>query len=194
MALVIIISGHKILIGFWLFHMEHLGCWLIGAISIGIALVAGLVIGRRSCPKDFDKYPVDDCSWPSGDHDSCDPEGDEQQSMKLVMLVRTDIKMTRGKACAQCSHAAVRACQVAHRYAPQKLRAWLSQGQKKITLKVTEQELSSLLDKLHQTDIICGRIQDAGHTQVDPGTVTVGFVGPWDEAELDKITGHLKLY
>lgn len=70
-----------------------------------------------SCPKDFDKYPVDDCSWPSGDHDSCDPEGDEQQSMKLVILVRTDIKMTRGKACAQCSHAAVRACQVAHRYA-----------------------------------------------------------------------------
>lgn len=178
--------------------MEHLGCWLIGAISVGIALLTGLVIGRKGYPKDFDKYPVDDCSWPSDDHDAYElkgeSEGDEQQSMKLVILVRTDIKMTKGKACAQCSHATVRACQIAHRYAPQKLRMWLNQGQKKITLKVTEQELSSLLNKLHQTDIICGKIQDAGHTQVDPGTVTVGFVGPWNENELDNITGHLKLY
>ena len=174
--------------------MEHLECWLIGVVSFGVAFLAGLFVGRKSSSKDVDKYPVDDCLWPPENQDSSDLNDDEQQSMKLVLLVRTDVKMTKGKACAQCSHAAVRACQVAHRYAPQKLQAWLSQGQKKITLKVTEQELTSLLRKVHQTDIICGTIQDAGHTQVDPGTVTVGFVGPWNENELDNVTGHLKLY
>lgn len=161
-----------------------------------ISLLVGVFIGRQIVLRNFDKYPVDECSWPPEytDREFDDLRENNQKSMKLVLLVRTDVKMTKGKACAQCCHAAVRACQVAHHYAPQKLRTWLSQGQKKITLKVTEQELTDLLDKLYKTTIICGKIQDAGHTQVDPGTVTVGFVGPWDENELDEITGHLKLY
>lgn len=193
---VIIISAYNILIKILATVMDHLGCWLIGLVSFAVALLSGLLIGRRFALRNFDKYPVDECSWPPVDKEQefNDLTEEDQKSMKLVLLVRTDIKMTKGKACAQCSHAAVRACQVAHRYAPQKLRAWLGQGQKKITLKVTEQELSDLMSKLYRTNITCGKIQDAGHTQVDPGTVTVGFVGPWDEDELDEITGHLKLY
>ena len=42
-------------------------------------------------------------------------------------------------------------------------------------------------------DLPCGYICDAGHTQVAPGSVTVGWIGPWEESEIDKITGSFKL-
>ena len=39
----------------------------------------------------------------------------------------------------------------------------------------------------------CGLVTDAGHTQVDPGTNTVGWIGPAVDSEIDKITGGYKL-
>ena len=36
-------------------------------------------------------------------------------------------------------------------------------------------------------------IQDAGHTQVDPGTVTVKCIGPGPASTVDGVTGHLRL-
>jgi PTH2 family peptidyl-tRNA hydrolase len=36
-------------------------------------------------------------------------------------------------------------------------------------------------------------ISDAGHTQVDPGTITVIGIGPEKSEKLDRITGKFKL-
>jgi len=44
--------------------------------------------------------------------------------------------------------------------------------------------------KMHSIDDL---IKDAGHTQVDPGTVTCFGTGPWFEEEIDKVLGKLKL-
>eukprot|EP00434_Breviolum_minutum_P041405 symbB.v1.2.036829.t1/scaffold5292.1/size28769/2 len=35
-------------------------------------------------------------------------------------------------------------------------------------------------------------IQDAGHTEVEPGTTTVLAIGPAGGKQLDEVTGHLK--
>jgi len=36
-------------------------------------------------------------------------------------------------------------------------------------------------------------VSDAGHTQLDPGTVTCMSIGPAPENAIDRITGDLKL-
>ena len=40
----------------------------------------------------------------------------------------------------------------------------------------------------------CGYTVDAGLTEVLPGTITVGYVGPDFEDKVEKLTGQLKLY
>lgn len=54
---------------------------------------------------------------------------------KLVLVIRTDLKMGKGKIAAQCAHAAVAAYKTATKY-PEFLHAWEKCGQAKITVKV----------------------------------------------------------
>lgn len=54
---------------------------------------------------------------------------------KLVLVIRTDLKMGKGKIAAQCAHAAVAAYKAATKY-PEFLYAWEKCGQAKITVKV----------------------------------------------------------
>ncbi|MDY7082102.1 MAG: peptidyl-tRNA hydrolase, partial [Halobacteria archaeon] len=37
-------------------------------------------------------------------------------------------------------------------------------------------------------------IQDAGHTQIEPGTKTALAVGPARDEDVDAVTGHLSLF
>ena len=68
------------------------------------------------------------------------------QDCKMVLVVRTDLKMGKGKAAAQCSHAAVGAYKIAKKNAPNILRKWEKTGQPKIVTKVeTEGELLQVI-------------------------------------------------
>lgn len=60
---------------------------------------------------------------------------DKYDNYKLTLVIRTDLKMGKGKVAAQCSHAAVAAYKAARKQ-PKILRAWEKSGQAKITLKV----------------------------------------------------------
>lgn len=62
-------------------------------------------------------------------------------------------------------------------------------------LKVdSEQELLEVIRNAKQAGLITSLIQDAGRTQVESGTRTVGGIGPARGDLIDKVTGHLKLY
>ena len=37
-------------------------------------------------------------------------------------------------------------------------------------------------------------VEDAGRTQVDPGSITVCAIGPDSDSKINQITGSLKLY
>ncbi len=100
-------------------------------------------------------------------------------------------------------HACLRAYQISTAMAQSKpgsmahraLASWEHYGEKKITLKVqTLDELESLYKAARARGIPTTIITDAGHTQIPAGSKTVAALGPWDSADLDEITGHLKLY
>jgi len=116
-------------------------------------------------------------------------------SNKMVLVVRTDIGMGKGKACAQCAHAAVACYKDGLKKTPRFVKQWEMFGQTKVTLKADSPEtLDTIKEKAERLGLVALEIRDAGRTQIDPGTVTVLGVGPGPSDLVDQITGHLKLY
>ncbi|KAL1918274.1 uncharacterized protein VTP21DRAFT_2934 [Calcarisporiella thermophila] len=114
---------------------------------------------------------------------------------KMVLVVRTDLGMTKGKVAAQCSHATLACYREATRKCPKILRAWERSGQAKVTLKVeSEQAMLDLQSKARQLGLCAQSIRDAGRTQIAAGSRTVLAVGPGPISAIDRVTGNLKLY
>ncbi|NYT05152.1 MAG: peptidyl-tRNA hydrolase [Methanomicrobiales archaeon] len=110
---------------------------------------------------------------------------------KQCLVIRNDVKMSCGKKCAQIAHAAVSAFERADK---EVRRNWLSEGQKKVVLKVEgERALFELKTIAEQAGIAAAIITDAGMTEIPPGTVTALGLGPAKSEELDRITGGLSL-
>lgn len=120
---------------------------------------------------------------------------DLRNEYRLILAIRNDLKMQKGKVGAQCGHASVAAYSKAMRLKPKTLERWMQYGGTKITVKIdSEEELLELDQRAKSNDILSCIVRDAGQTQVAPGTRTVVAIGPAPKSELDKITGHLKLY
>lgn len=78
---------------------------------------------------------------------------------------------------------------------PDALNLWEARGQAKIVVETnSEESLLELAQQCKERKIIHCLIQDAGRTQVAPGSKTVLAVGPGPSEVIDSITGHLKLY
>ncbi|CAH1111779.1 unnamed protein product [Psylliodes chrysocephalus] len=120
---------------------------------------------------------------------------DPKDEYRLIMGVRNDLKMQKGKVAAQCGHAAVAAYAKAFKQRPKILQNWLKFGGTKIAVRLdSEEELLSVDRKAKELNVLSSIVRDAGQTQVAPGTRTVIAIGPAPKSVLDKITGHLKLY
>ena len=110
---------------------------------------------------------------------------------KQVILVREDLKLPRGKMSAQVSHASVDCVLKSDKKV---IEAWKKQGGKKVVLKIAdEKELIKYMSMLENEGIKVALIKDAGHTVVEPGTITCLGVGPDSEEKIDRITGKLKM-
>lgn len=117
-----------------------------------------------------------------------------KQNMKMLLVVRNDLNMGKGKIAAQCAHAALEGYLRAIKTHPEIVRRWKRSGQMKIVVKVNnEAELLQLDSTCKSMGISSAIIQDAGHTQVEPGTRTVLCIGPGPEDAINKVAGHLKL-
>ena len=110
---------------------------------------------------------------------------------KLTVVVRDDLKMSKGKTCAQVAHAVLECFM---RQDDIKLtKAWLNSGAKKVVLKAADdKELYAISDAAKKKGIITATIQDAGLTEVKPGTITCVGIGPDEEKQIDKVTSKLK--
>jgi PTH2 family peptidyl-tRNA hydrolase len=113
---------------------------------------------------------------------------------KQTIVIRSDLGMGKGKIAAQSSHASLGAYKKVAKAHPDVARAWEAEGQMKVVLKVQgEEELLEYYNKGKAAGIPCELIHDAGHTQVEPGSITCLAAGPWNANELDAIFGKLKL-
>jgi peptidyl-tRNA hydrolase len=112
--------------------------------------------------------------------------------MKQAIVARTDLGMGRGKLAAQVAHASLSA----HEDTGDRTRKkWKGEGQKKVVLRTDgEAELFRLADAAERRGLPNAIVRDAGHTQLEPGTVTCLAVGPGDDDEVDRVTGDLSLY
>lgn len=113
---------------------------------------------------------------------------------KQVIVVRTDLKMSKGKTCAQVAHASLGAAEKTMEYDPDWYREWKMAGQKKVVVKVVGQrELYELYEQAKGLRISCFIVNDAGLTELPPGTTTTLGIGPAHEDKVDRVTGDLKL-
>jgi len=133
----------------------------------------------------------------------------ELNEVKMVIAVRHDLHMTRGKEIAQACHACLGAILREHEYefddghlelnhvhVDRDTLSWLEGDFTKICVKVnSEQELYDLESKAKTAGINCCLVVDAGHTMFHGvETPTCIAIGPARADKLDPITGNLQLY
>ena len=112
-------------------------------------------------------------------------------SYKQVILVRTDLKMPPGKAHAQVAHASVDATLKSDKKI---VEMWKKEGAKKVVLKVKdEKELFKYKQMAEDFGLKTALITDAGHTVLEPGTITCLGIGPDLEEKIDKVSGKLRM-
>jgi len=112
--------------------------------------------------------------------------------MKQAIVARADIGMGEGKLAAQVAHASLMAYEDTGRQARSE---WKGSGQKKVVLEVAgEDALFRLADDAERKGLPNAIVRDAGHTQLEPGTVTALAVGPAADDRIDAVTGDLSLY
>lgn len=115
------------------------------------------------------------------------------EDFKMVLVVRNDLKMGKGKIAAQCSHATLGMYKKLLNRAPKSLNRWEMCGQVKVVVKIeSEDDMLVLQEKAKSNNIPTHITIDAGRTQIAPNSRTVmAVLGP---AEMvDDVTGGLKL-
>ncbi|KAL8683540.1 MAG: hypothetical protein Q9186_000452 [Xanthomendoza sp. 1 TL-2023] len=124
-------------------------------------------------------------------------EGNREEC-KLVLVVRTDLGMGKGKIAAQCSHATLACYRALSSTFPSTLnpvlKQWERMGQAKVVLQAkNEEELETLQAQALSLGLCAQIIHDAGRTQIASGSATVLGVGPGPKSVIDQVTGGLKL-
>ena len=112
----------------------------------------------------------------------------------MILVVRNDLKMGKGKIGAQCGHAAVGAYQTAVVKSPRLVQRWEDSGCAKIAVKIeNEEEMMKVFRSARTKGLVTCLVRDAGRTQIAPNSKTVLAIGPALCREVDDVTGHLKL-
>lgn len=146
------------------------------------------------------------------------PVDESEDKAKMVIVMRKDLKVPKGKYCSQASHAAVGAiiqAMFGRRLEEEDFivgqfgveinetptvdgatRDWLAGEFTKITVAVDSLEaLEEIEKKALDADLNVCKITDNGHTCFDGvPTVTCLAIGPCYSSEVDPITKDLKLF
>lgn len=110
--------------------------------------------------------------------------------LKQVIVLRDDLEMSRGKMISQACHASLEAYE---RASKDDAGEWRSKGAKKIALQKGDRSLEEMFEEAKRMGLPAYLVKDAGHTEVEPGTVTALGIGPGDKDKIDQISSELKL-
>lgn len=118
----------------------------------------------------------------------------DPSELKLVLVLRSDLGISAGKAAVQAAHGAVMAAEQARRQRADDFARWVAAGQKKIAVTVPDLEALEQLGRAARArKLPTVTVQDAGLTEVAPGTVTCLAIGPAASRDVDPVTGSLPL-
>ncbi|OIV99595.1 hypothetical protein TanjilG_17405 [Lupinus angustifolius] len=112
---------------------------------------------------------------------------------KMILVVRNDLKMGKGKIAAQCSHATLGLYKKLHNRAPKALNRWEMCAQPKVVVKIeSEEDMLALQERAKSLKLPTHITIDAGRTQIAPNSRTVmAIMGPVEV--VNDVTGGLKL-
>lgn len=114
--------------------------------------------------------------------------------VKQVLVIRKDLGMSLGKACAQAAHASEQ-CVRSAMSDPDLVTEWDDFGHGKIVLSA--KNLKQLIDIYHAVRDVIPHVHlviDEGRTELPPQTPTVLGIGPWYASDIDVVTKKLQLY
>uniref|UniRef100_A0A5B7BJK6 peptidyl-tRNA hydrolase n=1 Tax=Davidia involucrata TaxID=16924 RepID=A0A5B7BJK6_DAVIN len=154
-------------------HPTHI--FFSGRVAKDTAIVDGKKTNRLKQPLEIEKL------------------ADILEDFKMVLVVRNDLKMGKGKIAAQCSHSTLGLYKKLLHRAPKALNRWEMCGQVKVVVKIeNEDDLLVLQERAKSLNLPTHITIDAGRTQIAPNSRTVmAILGP---AEMvDDVTGGLKL-
>ena len=110
---------------------------------------------------------------------------------KQVIVIRRNLKLSKGKLAAQVAHASLEAFRRSDRRIAEE---WESEGSKKVVLRVENtREMLDIMRKARADKLPVALIRDAGHTELRKGTTTCLGIGPDLEMRIDRVTGSLKM-
>lgn len=113
---------------------------------------------------------------------------------KQVVVFRSDLRLSKGKAAVQAGHAAVSAAEEARKHRKTWFEGWFTEGQRKIAVKVkNEREMRELEVQAKDLGLPCVLIVDRGLTEIPPNTVTCLGIGPAPAEKIDRLTSRLSL-
>ena len=113
---------------------------------------------------------------------------------KQAIVVRTDLRMGKGKIAAQVGHAVIMASEKTRKQRLEWWNAWYGEGQCKVVLRVSSgEELEWLRVRADALGLPTAKVEDRGLTQLEPGTVTCLGIGPAPADLVDGVTGELSL-
>jgi PTH2 family peptidyl-tRNA hydrolase len=114
---------------------------------------------------------------------------------KLVVAVREDLQLSSGKMAVQVAHAAVTCAVECRKKNRRWFLRWMREGQRKVVVRARDlKRLGELQTKSRKLDITAALVEDAGLTELPPGTVTCLGMGPAPNALINQVTSHLKLW
>ncbi|CAM6126032.1 unnamed protein product [Calypogeia fissa] len=128
-----------------------------------------------------------------GDPHEVEKLAEIHEDFKMVLVVRNDLKMGKGKVAAQCSHATLGLYKKILHRAPKALTRWEMCGQVKVVTKTeSEGEMLALQKKAKVLKLPTHITIDAGRTQIAANSRTVlALLGPVHI--VDEVTSSLKL-
>lgn len=120
---------------------------------------------------------------------------DKNAELKIWILARKDLPMSLGKFGGQSAHAAGTCMVLSDRRNDSNVDQYLSLGQPKIVVGVeNEAELVKCFELCRAEMLVSVLVQDAGRTEFEGKTLTMGAVGPCLRADLPKFVKRLQMF
>ncbi|XP_031487020.1 uncharacterized protein LOC116255374 [Nymphaea colorata] len=157
-------------------------------------IILGFILGYISDLFMNSKGSIGRGSAPSSQSGNSSASPSDDDELKMVLVVRQDLKMGTGKIASQCAHAAVGMYDELLQSQRSLLMQWWQCGQPKIVVKCKNQrEMDRLKDEAEDVGLPTFIVADAGRTQISAGSRTVLAIGPGSKSTVDSITRKLHL-